>query len=267
MQRTIEHLAEYHRLTKQAIDESLRDMRVMLFDKEHPQHLNVVCIYATIVQSACECMVLLEKSSSITAVAGMLRSIVESYADLCASIAHPRYVERMIATFYDQKLRLLASMRRSPDNPFHSDMAKQLDPQAEHTKVTAELAVFKARGQEPLKAHERFGLGDLKHIYESIYWNLCLQGHNDVSTLQRRHLKGEGANLEVVVFRENEPGEIALYFDALSSVLIDCASRIHAFFDTKMRGHYETRSKELQTFREAVHARGIENAAMSPAVA
>jgi hypothetical protein len=184
-------------------------------------------------------------------IGGMLRSIVESYADLCATINEKDYVKRLIATFYQEKLRLMRNMRRAPTNAFHEDLAKHFDTDAEQAKVSAELA---ALGVEPLKIHERFAAGGLQEIYESLYWQLCLQGHNNVSALQGRHIRGTSDEYQIVLLQNNRPSEFAMYFDVLSAVLTDCAIRVHGFLDTKVLPRYEKRVLALRAFRDAVHA-------------
>jgi hypothetical protein len=250
LEPTPARIEEYRRLVAEVLDDSVRDMSHMLFDKEDAQHSCLATIYATIIQSARDCMIVLSQPS-VTAVGGMLRSIVESYADLCATINDKDYVKRLIATFYQEKLRLMRNMRRAPTNAFHEDLAKHFDTDAEQVKVSAELA---ALGVEPLKIHERFAAGGLQEIYESLYWQLCLQGHNNVSALQGRHIRGTSDEYQIVLFQNNRPSELAMYFDVLSAVLTDCAIRVHGFLDTKVLPRYEKRVLALRAFRDAVHA-------------
>jgi hypothetical protein len=250
LEPTSARIEEYRRLVAEVLDDSLRDMRVMLFDKEDAQHSCLATIYATIVQSAHDCMIVLSQPS-VTAIGGMLRSIVESYADLCATINDRDYVKRLLATFYQEKLRLVGNMRRSPTNAFHEDLAKHFDTDAEQEKVSAELT---ALGVQPLRIHERFAAGGLQEIYESLYWQLCLQGHNNVAALQGRHIRGTSDKYQLVLFQENRPSELAMYFDVLLAVLTDCAIRVHGFLDTKIQSGYEKRVLALRKFRDAVHA-------------
>src|SRR5271166_5665704 len=125
MEPTEAHIDQFRQLLTNTLEASTQDMRHIRFEKEDPQHLAVVCIYATVVQSTRECVVLLAHPT--VAVGGMIRSIVESYADMCAAIDDSGYVENMLATFYAQSLSLLNNMIRAPTNPFHGDLGKKLD--------------------------------------------------------------------------------------------------------------------------------------------
>src|ERR1039458_483097 len=167
-------IEEYRRLTTEILEESHRDMhRILLYaedpqDKADPQKLAVACMCAAIIQSARDCMILLEKRSGSTA-ACLLRSIVESYVDLCAAILDGKYIDRMMATFHSEKQRMLKSFGRGEDILFDAEI---VDPTVELEKVSAELATMEARGQNPLKIDERFDYGGRWGIYEWIYWQL-----------------------------------------------------------------------------------------------
>jgi hypothetical protein len=80
---------------------------------------------------------------------------------------------------------------------------------------------------------------------------LCLQGHNDVSTLERRHIRRIGDKFELVLFRENDPEELAIYLDALLTVITDCSMRVHQLVGSERTEHYKTRMKETTAFRDA----------------
>ena len=88
---------------------------------------------------------------------------------MCAAIIDGKYIDRMMATFYFEKQRMLKSFGRGEDILFDAEMP---DPTVELEKVSAELATMEARGQNPLKIDERFDYGGRWGIYEWIYWQL-----------------------------------------------------------------------------------------------
>jgi hypothetical protein len=247
----IEH---YRRLAAEALEESNRDMhRILLYtenpqDEEDPQKRAVASIYASIIQSAGDCMVLLERLSGST-VACLLRRIVESYVDMCAAIIDGKYIDRMMATFYSEKRRILQSFGRGEDIQFGTDT---LDPGAEIERVSAELAKIEARGQSPLRIDERFNSGGRWEIYDRIYWQLCLRNLTSIIALQKRHLQRVADDLQVLTVEESEPSEIAIYYDALTWLLIDSAIRVHTFLKTGVATGYDNQLRALLTFRSAV---------------
>jgi hypothetical protein len=83
------HVDEYRRLLDGVLSAMRRDLSLATFDHGVPQQLTVACLYATIYESALESRDLL-KNASVTTVGGVLRSVLESYADLCAVIIDPR---------------------------------------------------------------------------------------------------------------------------------------------------------------------------------
>ena len=254
MESSPAQIEEYCRLATEALEESNRDMhRILLYtedpqDKADPQNLAVACMYAAIIQSARDCLILLEKRSG-SAVACLLRSIVESYVDLCAVIIDGKYIDRMMATFYSEKERMFKSFGRGDDIPFD---ARMLDTTVELEKVAAELATIESRGQKPLKVDERFDCGGRWGIYEWIYWRLCLRNNNNIAALEKRHLQRVANDLQVLVVEESDPSEIAVYYDALAWLLIDSAIRVHGFLMTGLVTGYENQLRALRTLRSAV---------------
>jgi len=251
-------IEEYRRLTTEAWEEASRDMHRILLYTEHPQDkvdaqkLAVACIHASIMQSARDCLVLLEKRSGSSA-ACLLRSIVESYVDLCATIIDAKYMDRMMATFYQEKHRMLKSFGRGEDILFDADMP---DPTTELEKVSAELATLEARGQKPLKIDERFDCGERWGIYEWVYWQVSLRNHNTLASLEKRHAQRIAADLKVLMVEESDPSELAIYFDALAWLVIDSAIRVHDFLKTGVVSGYENQLRGLLTFRNSVLEKG-----------
>jgi Family of unknown function (DUF5677) len=242
-------LKKYLELSKLTLNEALADLPKLKFDDDS-QQLGVAVIYATILQSSGECLVLLETFRSVTAVAGMIRSIVESYADLCALIINPEYVERMIAITYKEKLRLLKHMTRAPEDPFHKDLAGKIDVPKGQKELTEQLAEYAARGHHPPSNYDRFKSADLIYVFESLYWSLSLQSHNDISSLERRHIRIKNGKPELVLFRNNDPEELTYYFDAILAVVTDSSARTHELLKSERAPHYQTRKDELNALRK-----------------
>jgi hypothetical protein len=111
---------------------------------------------------------------------------------------------------------------------------------------------MRARGQKPLATRERFALADRQDIYQSWYWHLCLNSHNNVGELERRHIAKSGSDFLIVPYKFNSPGELMMYFDGVTAILIDSAITIHNFLGTNVADDYKNRLDELNGLRATV---------------
>jgi hypothetical protein len=252
MNVTIEVANAYRQMLTEVLNASKHDLLELKFDAQNAQQLAVAVIYATIVELADDCCVLLHQSRS-TAVPGVLRSVLESYADLCAVMKDEGYIERMAATLVEQKLKLLGNMRRSPESPFHEDLAGHIDVEADIQRITAELAAYKERGYGPLGQYQRFEAAGERDIYESFYWQLCLHSHNNVAILERRHIRRlDEQRFEVIAFEPNDPDDLGYLMDSLIPILVDAGGRVHSFLGSTSAGWHKDQLERLQSFRREI---------------
>ena len=228
------------------LNDSVRYLAELRFNKEHPQQLAIVCVYSTIIEQAHGEKVLIEKGQ-VTSMPVLLRSIMESYADLLALIADPTYVDRMLATFVKEKKRLLKSVQRSPASPYLSPLGVQMDIPQALAALDEELEQFRKKGKQPLSASDRFDAAKLTQEYQTMYWQLCLEGHNNVSALEERHIEKHGENYEVVLYKEARPETLVLIVDSLLGTLIDSGVKIHKFFSAADR--FEAHQHTLNSHR------------------
>jgi hypothetical protein len=244
-------LGSQHAALKKAIDDCMSDMPSAPLDTADTQQLIASCIFATILQTATECCDLMEKSTSVTCVGGMIRGALESYADLCALINDQNYALRMTATFFKERKRLAKNMRASKGgNPHHESLAKRVDAEKEFAEMTKRLADMRGMGIKPLRNDERFATAGLAQVYESLYWSLSIDAHNNISALQDRHFGEKDGRLQVMVFKDNRPGQLAMYYDALLTIVIDCASRLHAFLKSARAQYYAQQGLKLAKFKQ-----------------
>ena len=208
-----------------------------------------VAVYFTIVQSSFECALLLQQPT-IT-VAAVLRGLMESYADLRALINVPHYDARMLATFYDQKCRLYRDMLKDPTNPYHADLSKKHDAQANLDDCQKLLDEQKARGNMPLSNFDRLEQAGLENEYRSIYWQLCLESHNNIAAVEARHIeKMPNGRIDLHLRRENRPAELLVAFDTLISLVIDSSVRIHELARSPQLARWQAWRDRLTKFRE-----------------
>jgi hypothetical protein len=228
--------------------DSVRDAALFRFDKRDPQQLTAICVYSSILELSQGQLALIE-SGQTTALPVVLRSLLEAYADLRALLEDPEYHKRMYASFLDEKIRFLRNVSRSTANPFLFGVSQGMDVAAEISNLEEEIEPFRKEGRGPLKTHERFSSGKLQHEYQSIYWLLCLEGHNNMSALDDRHIEKEGDDYHVVLFRAADPADLVRALDALATVLIDGATSIHGMFGTEARQRYQAHRRTFDAIR------------------
>jgi hypothetical protein len=239
-------IASYRQLLGEVLADAEQDVTHLGVSVEDTA---TVAVYFTIVQSACECSLLLQQPT-IT-VGGVMRSVFESYADLCAMITVPNYDFRMLATFYDQKCKLYRDMLRDPLNPYHADLAKQHDAQANLDVCQRLLDEQTACGHNPLSNYDRLEQAGLKYEYRSLYWQLCLESHNSISAVEARHVEKTATGIDLHLRRDNRPGELLKYFDSLTSLVIDATVRIHEHARSPQIPRWRARGDRLVAFRQS----------------
>jgi hypothetical protein len=240
------------------IDEYRRLLGLILADAEH-DHLQLggggeqnappIAVYLTILQSANEAALLLQQPTITTG--GILRGILESYADLCALVIAPDYAARMLATFYEEKCKLYRDMLRDPTNIYHADVAQHHDPQVNLDECQKLIDNLKAKGHQPLKNFQRMEAAGLQQEYRSIYWQLCLESHNNISAIEARHVEKIGNIIHFDLRRPNQPGELLKYFDTLTSIVIDSTKKIHELTRSPAVARWLTWGDRLVAFRQS----------------
>jgi hypothetical protein len=159
----------------------------------------------------------------------------------------------MLATFYKEQIRLYMAMKRDPGNPFHADLGTRINLDEEIAAATSNLAEMQGRGQKPLRQADRFSAGGIQDLYASFYWQVCLKGHNNIATLEARHIVGEGDDMRIILKKPTPTGEFVLYLDGLLAVVLDASLRLHEFLTTGAASIYNALVGELHALRQRVH--------------
>jgi hypothetical protein len=252
-------IAAYRQLLGQVLVDAEQDVTHL---GVHVDDTAIVAVYFTIVQSARECALLLQQPT-IT-VGGVMRGILESYADLCALITIPHYDSRMLATFYEQRCKLYHDMLRDPSNPYHADLARQHDAQGNLDVCRRLLDEQTECGHMPLSNYDRLEQGGLKNEYRSLYWQLCLESHNSIAAVEARHVEKTAAGIDLHLRRDNRPGELLKYFDSLTSIIIDASIRTHELARSPLSPRWQAWRDRLTKFRETNLARATSASPSDP---
>lgn len=180
-----------------------------------------------------------------------MRSILESFSDLLALAQNPLYARRMLATLYEQRCRYFEDMLRHPTNQYHANLARQIDPTAELAEASRLLDVEEGAGFRPLTNYDRLNAAGLSNEYRSLYWQLCMEGHNNIATIEGRHIDTSTGGITLVLERDNPPGTMLKYYDSLVSMLIEASLLLHSKANPQRAPRWLEWQTELRTYRSA----------------
>jgi hypothetical protein len=238
-------VADYRKMLSAIINDVMADMGALNLPEKH---MVPGAVYMTIVQSTLECTDLLSKPT-ITA-AGVVRSIFESFADLRALCKERSYGRRMLATFYEQKVKLMKDMVANPSNQYHSSLAEHIDPAKGLQEAQALLDAQKQAGFHQLSNAARLISAGLDNELKSIYWQLCLESHNNIAAIENRHIEDwpDGKH-QLCVVKDNRPGELLKLYDTLVTVLIESTLSMHTLAESERVPNWQKWQAILGTFR------------------
>lgn len=240
------NLIPFPRLT---VSDALKDAEQFRFDKQQPNRATAVCLYGSILEMAYSSIALLEKKE-MTPIPIVLRAFLEAYADLRACVDDPGYYKNMYASFLDEKLRFFEALERNPTNQYLQGAHGQLDVQAETKSLESELEQYKKENRKPLRNWQRFKYGKLEDEYQSMYWLLCLHGHNNLSALEDRHIEKVGNDYNVVLFKDESAEALQRYLDTVISIVIESTVMIHKFLNISVATRHEAHQKKLAELRK-----------------
>lgn len=241
-------IQQYREHLGRILDCTQRILPTVRFDKRRSQHVAAMCLYATILQSIGECYRLMDRPT--VTVPGIMRSVLESYADLSAVIANPDYPKKMLATLYEEQRKHLQDVIKEPENPFHAQLAAKIDPTEELSKVTSSLDHLRQEGHAPLRIKDRLDAAGLANIYRTVYWELCLHDHNNLAVLESRHIRRTGATqFEIDVFAENSLHQLGTSYDTLTGMLADSSRRLYRLLEFSHPEEFNQRVEEFEHFR------------------
>lgn len=252
MNPTEDHVKQYRALLAEALDKCRVDIDTLAF-RDDATTFALSIVYATLLEQAAGCQTLLDARKT-AAVGAVLRSIVESFADLSALVRSPNYVDRVVATAYESKRRLLRQVAKAPVADHLRGIASGLNADAELAKVEALLADSRKRGHLPLHNRDRFEAAGLLNVHATLYWHLCLSAHNELHSLESRHVEHMGDAYRLVAFREAAPNDLALYYDGTLMFVLDATLLVFAHINVKRVGFYERVGEALNALRAAVNA-------------
>jgi hypothetical protein len=175
-----------------------------------------------------------------------MRSLLEAYADFCALLNDPNYLQSINATLLFERKRLLKAIISNPNNPYAVGISRKIDAAGDFKKLSAQL-----KGQVRPGNDERFTRAKLGDLYQVAYWSLCLDSHNALPALEARHVVAQGEDsFELVLVKPLTPARISEAADYLMGFLVDASAKLHSFLGTGRAAGYEKQRAKLAAFRQ-----------------
>ena len=192
------------------------------------------------------------KAAQVTTLPILLRSTLEAYVDFVNVLHQKDYFKRMYVSYLSSKVSMLQAAHDEPDNQYLKLISHMEGLRQELKNTRRELASLRQEGHRPLEIPERFSLAKMEDLYSSVYALLCKHSHNDVSSLEDRHLEKSNGQYQVVFFAELDPSRVFMYLDTLAGLLNDSSLKIHGTFKTGSEGKFDLLSCELAELRDHV---------------
>ena len=68
------------------------------------------------------------------------------------------------------------------------------------------LDAEKRAGFHSLSNYDRLDCAGMSNEYRSLYWQLCLESHNNIATVEARHIVERNGGHEFILSKGNSPG-------------------------------------------------------------
>jgi hypothetical protein len=180
----------------------------------------------------------------------VLRSMLESFADLRNLLRDPNYQKRMEVTVAEQWLRLIESAREEPANPYLEGVREadqERDLLAHFQDRVRELG---AEGAVSLRPWQRLQVAGLLHEKVAIYGRLCSETHGDLSSLLRRHIVEESGLPRVQLYGRVDGAEFLPLIDTAAAILLSATSEVHSALGEGQPARVKALVAELNSVRE-----------------
>lgn len=209
----------YHRV--------LHESRKLSFSRRHPQQLYAACLHAALLAQLSSCLGLLKKVE-FTPVPGILRDLLETYADLVNLCRCPEYVVRLQASFLARqgKVLQLADRPGGATNPVVRKLAGNLTPAQAYGRIAERLAEYERYGLGLLGTRERFERAGLATLHDSVYALLALYSPNNLNDLPERWLDETESEHKLAGLKAWQSDLLETFLHTLAGVVVDSYRRV-----------------------------------------
>ena len=203
--------------------------RVLQFNAMNPQQLLAACLYARMVELALGVSSLLHAGVT-SGIPVLVRALLEAFADFSGLLRDRDHAGALVAKYTSQKLQALeVALREEDPNPLMSLLARDSRIHTVLGEVRAQLEQLRAAGHHPLSAKATFEKAGLLHEYESMYWHLCLESHNNIAALEHHHIRVVEGRPEIRILQEPDLPRLSGPLDLALSTVVHAHERLRQF--------------------------------------
>jgi len=202
------------------------------FDRKSKLHLYLVCLYCTIVELS-DTLICLGNNQKGVAVPTISRTLLEAYVDLKNLEQNPEHCYNMDSSNIKEWLRVTKAAGNL-ENPYLKGLADLEDFEEQISEWETELEQLCKDGHPALKQIKKFQNVGMEKEYRSIYNFLCSESHNNIRSLQGRHMEinAAGDDFKVVAFREFDNAEEDEHIQTCRLCLQRASKAIHIALET-----------------------------------
>lgn len=214
------------------------------YDFNNPTHRYAVSFWGTLIEHASSIVILL-KQNSPWGVESILRTMVEAFFDLINLEHVENYYMRLEFNSLRQAERLNKE-RQNKDNPFVIPISEQ-EPSVDFTE---RLNKYIELGISEITIKEKFGLTESgQNIYQTVYWALCQETHNNMSALVRRHFLLNKDNKPIGLKFFNKDNDAKYLIDSVAGILANSMKTISEILKIDLNKEIADADEILKTIR------------------
>ena len=232
---------------EKTLDKSIEYSSKLTFDKKYPQHLFLISLYCRVVELTHSCTILM-RGEIISSVPIILRTVLETFADLKNLSADENYVNFMRATYMKEWFRIFKEAQKG-GNAYLTRISRIENLNQVYAEHENELNGLKKNHYTPLTPGQRFERAGMVDEYLSIYNFLCSHSHSDIRSLYSRYTRITGDDFTVICFKDPTPHDIALYSTTLCDILTDATVIIHKSLNSGLNSDVATLNSEWEELK------------------
>lgn len=174
---------------------------------------------------------LLARHSHWTAVPSLVRTMLETYVDLCNLSSDPAYLEFMNAR-ESKDARSLLSAIGDGESELTRALASQVDLDAAGAQLLMDTT--ESSSKRTLSAKDRFTRAGLYDAYEIVYRLLSSDAHSNLTALRSRHAELRGDGMGLVLHLERDESQMAFMLGLSREMLAEGAGIVYEAFEAEM---------------------------------
>ena len=217
----------------------LDHIQYLKFDRTHPWHRHLICLYCSIVEYS-DTLISLDKEVKNVAIPLVARALLEAYVDLVNLSENKEYGYNLEAGFIHEWLRVTNEAGKL-ENPYLEGLAVSESFDEQVAQWNANLEELKKKGYGKLNRFEKFRRAGMENEYRSIYNFLCSYSHNNIRALNDRYIEvsDDETDFKVTMFKEREDDENEQYLSLGLQYLHTSSQIIHRKLETGYEGVFD----------------------------